>query len=170
MTESGRKILLIWLALLGLLTLILIFQTALWPQTLRFHGLTAQFSLPILLYCSLHASSVFTLSLFYGISLLSTGFIAAPFINIFVAYMLIYVPTLLSRDFYHWREFRFFFVTSGIWAVLFPTALDILSRFSVQPHLTASPLHITLTNALFTSLWSALLYPILNQLYQNSRS
>ena len=169
MTESKRKILLIWLALSGLLTLILIFQTALWPQTLRFHGLTAQFSLPLLLYCSLYASPVFTLSLFYGMSLLSTGFITAPFINIFAAYMLIYVPTLLSRGFYHWKEFQFFFITCGIWAVLFPTALDILSRFSAQPHLTAPPLHLTLTNALLTSLWGALLYPVLNQLYQSSR-
>ena len=169
MTESGRKTLLIWLALSGLLTVILIFQTALWPHTLRSHGLTAQFSLPILLYYSLHTSPAFILSLFYGISLLSMGFIAAPFINIFAAYTLIYALTLFSRDFYHWREFRFFFTTCGIWAILFPLVLDILSRFSTQPHLTAPPLYLILINALLTSLWGALLYPILNQTYQNPR-
>ena len=169
MTESRRKALLIWTALLGFLILILIFQTALWPQVLRFHGITAQFSLPFLLYFSLHASPVFALSLFYGISILSTGFIVIPFINIFAAYMLIYIPTLLSRDFYHWKEFRFFFITCGIWALLFPLALDILSRFSAQPHFTISPLHINLTNALLTALWGAILYPILNQLHQISR-
>ena len=169
MTESGRKTLFTWLTLSGLLTLILIFQTALWPQALRFHGLTAQFSLPILLYFSLHASPAFTLSLFYGISLLSMGFLAAPFINIFAAYMLIYIPTQFSRDFYHWREFRFFFITCGIWAVLFPVILNILSRFSAQPYLTAPLPHLILINALLTSLWGALLYPILNQFYQNSR-
>ena len=169
MTESGRRNLLIWSALLGLLTLILIFQTALWPQTLRFHGITAHFSLPFLLYFSLYASPVFTLSLFYGVSILSTGFIVAPFINIFVAYMLIYAPTMLSRDFYHWKEFRFFFVTCGVWALFFPLALDILSRFSAQPHFTASSLHLNLTNVLLTSLWGIVLYPILNQLNQISR-
>lgn len=169
MTESWRRPLLIWSEILGLLALILVFQTALWPHALRFHGFTIQFTLPILLYLSLHSSLIFTLSLFYGISILSTGFITAPFANIFATYLFIYTPTLISRDLYQWKEFRFFFMACFIWAVLFPLILDVLSRFASQPYFTALPFHFIMVNAFLTSGWGALLYPILNQLKQKQR-
>lgn len=170
MTESGRKLLFVWSMLLGLLMLILIFQTALWPEVFRFHGITAQFSLPILLHFSLYASPAFALSLFYGFSILSTAFMVTPFINIFAAYILLYVSTLFSCNFYHWKEFKFFFVVCGIWAILFPLILDTLSHFSTQPHFAAPPLHLILMTAFLTSLLGALLYPLLKQFHPPPRS
>ena len=138
-------------------------QTTLWPETLRARELVPQLTLPVLLYFSLHTSLIFTLSLFYGVSVLSTGFMAVPFVNIFIAYLCLYIPTIISREFYHWREFRRFFVACFLQAVFFPTVLDLLSRFSVRPHFTASSFYLIIANALLTSLCGALLYPSLRR-------
>ena len=163
MTENRKKIFLSWFVLTGFLTLALVFQTTLWPETLRARELVPQLTLPVLLYFSLHTSLIFTLSLFYAVSVLSTGFMAIPFANIFIAYLCLYIPTIISREFYQWREFRRFFVVCFLQAAFFPTILDLLSRFSVRPHFTAPPFHLIVTSALLTSFCGAVLYPSLKR-------
>ena len=170
MTENRKKALLIWFILTGFLTLALALQTTLWPEALRSKGLVPQLTLPVLLYFSLHTSLIFTLSLFYTASVLSTGFMAAPFANIFIAYLCIYIPVVISREFYHWREFRRFFAVCFLQAVFFPIILDILSRFSVRPHFSTSSFYIIVTNAFLTSLAGAVLYLPLNQAVSGFRN
>ena len=163
MTENRKKILLAWFLLTGFLILALVFQTTLWPEALRARELVPQLTLPVLLYVSLHTSLIFTLSLFYGVSVLSTGFTTIPFVNIFIAYLCVYIPTIISREFYRWRGFRRFFVACFLQTALFPTVLDLLSRFSARPQFTTSSLYLILANAFLTSLCGAILYLPLQQ-------
>ena len=159
MTGAGSQQVVTYSALMGIFLTLLVFQTALWPAPGNIPP--PQLIFPVLVYFCLSSGLGFALCLLLGAGVLGTGFSTLSFFNLFSAYLLIYIPTVILHGFYHWKRFFFFLTACILWTALFPLLPELFSRLSPRPYFTAPSVFFIAGSALFTAGWGACIYPAL---------